>query len=98
MTAGAKRITTTPRTERPPSRTGLSPVNAYAMSPVRAAGGRHRNRIRQSRYPGDRDSPYLANSGTVEKVAATANHASTRATQLYDRRRDERPSMWPSGS
>jgi hypothetical protein len=51
--------------------------------------GRHRNWSRQSRYPGDRGSPYLANSGTLEKVATTANHASTRATQLYDRRRDE---------
>lgn len=27
--------------------------------------------------------------GTLENVAAMANHASTRTTQLYDRRRDE---------
>ena len=27
--------------------------------------------------------------GTLEKAAAMANHASTRTTQLYDRRRDE---------
>ena len=26
---------------------------------------------------------------TLEKAAAMANHASTRTTQLYDRRRDE---------
>jgi len=26
---------------------------------------------------------------TLEKAAAITNHASTRATQLYDRRRDE---------
>jgi L-aminopeptidase/D-esterase-like protein len=32
---------------------------------------------------------YLKNGGTLEKVAAMANHASTRTTQLYDRRRDE---------
>ena len=32
---------------------------------------------------------YLKNGGTLEKAAATANHASTRTTQLYDRRRDE---------
>ena len=31
---------------------------------------------------------YLKNGGTLEK-AAMANHASTRTTQLYDRRRDE---------
>jgi hypothetical protein len=29
------------------------------------------------------------NGGTLEKAAAMANHASTRTTQLYDRRRDE---------
>ena len=32
---------------------------------------------------------YLKNGGTLEKAAATANHVSTRTTQLYDRRRDE---------
>lgn len=32
---------------------------------------------------------YLKNGGTLEKAAAMANHASTRTTQLYDRRQDE---------
>ena len=32
---------------------------------------------------------YLKKGGTLEKAAQMANHASTRATQLYDRRRDE---------
>ena len=32
---------------------------------------------------------YLKNGGTLEKAAAMADHASTRTTQLYDRRRDE---------
>ena len=32
---------------------------------------------------------YLKNGGTLEKAAAMANHASTRTTQLYDRRRGE---------
>jgi hypothetical protein len=32
---------------------------------------------------------YLKNGGTLEKAGAMANHASTRTTQLYDRRRDE---------
>jgi len=31
----------------------------------------------------------LKNGRTLEKAAAMANHASTRTTQLYDRRRDE---------
>jgi hypothetical protein len=34
-------------------------------------------------------SAYPKNRGTLEKAAAVANHASTRTTQLYDRRRDE---------
>jgi integrase len=32
---------------------------------------------------------YLRNGSTLEQAAAMANHASTRTTQLYDRRRDE---------
>jgi integrase len=32
---------------------------------------------------------YLKNGGTLEKAAVMANHASTRTTQLYDRRRDD---------
>jgi site-specific recombinase XerD len=32
---------------------------------------------------------YLKNGGTLEKAAAMANHASTRTTQLYDRRSEE---------
>jgi integrase/recombinase XerC len=31
----------------------------------------------------------LKNGGALEQAAAMANHASTRTTQLYDRRRDE---------
>jgi hypothetical protein len=31
----------------------------------------------------------LKNGGTLKKAAAMANHASTRSTQLCDRRRDE---------
>jgi site-specific recombinase XerD len=32
---------------------------------------------------------YLQNGGTLEKAAVMANLASTRTTQLYDRRHDE---------
>ena len=32
---------------------------------------------------------YLKSSGTLERAAIMANHASTRTTQLYDRRRDD---------
>ena len=36
-----------------------------------------------------RITDYLKNGGTLEKAAAMANHASTRTTQLYDRRHNE---------
>jgi hypothetical protein len=36
-----------------------------------------------------RAAPAGKNGGTLEKAAAMAYHASTRTTQLYDRRRDE---------
>ena len=32
---------------------------------------------------------YLKNGGTLERAAVMANHASTRTTQLYDRRSDD---------
>jgi hypothetical protein len=32
---------------------------------------------------------YLKNGGTLEKAVQMANYASTRTTQLYDRRREE---------
>jgi site-specific recombinase XerD len=32
---------------------------------------------------------YLGNGGTIERAAIIAGHASTRTTQLYDRRSDE---------
>jgi len=41
---------------------------------------------------------YLKNGGTLEKAAAMANHASTRTTQLYDRRATSSASMRSSGS
>jgi len=41
---------------------------------------------------------YLKNGGTLEKAAAMANHASTRTTQLYDRRATSSASMRSSAS
>jgi hypothetical protein len=32
---------------------------------------------------------YLKDGGTLEKAAQMASHASTRTTQIYDRRREE---------
>jgi hypothetical protein len=37
----------------------------------------------------ERSARNAGSGGTLEKAAAMANHASTRTTQLYDRRHDE---------
>ena len=44
--------------------------------------------IRQSHFRATGITAYLKNGGTLEKAAMIANHASTRTTQLYDRRGD----------
>jgi integrase/recombinase XerD len=63
--------------------------NAYAMIQrwTRAAGIRTRSGNLTFRATGI--SAYLKNGGTLEKAAMIANHASTRTTQLYDRRNDK---------
>jgi integrase len=50
---------------------------------------RHRNELGNHSFRATGITAYLRNGGTLEKAAAMANHASTRTTQLYDRRRDE---------
>jgi integrase/recombinase XerD len=54
---------------------------------TRAAGIRTRSGNHTFRATGI--TAYLKNSGTLEKGAMIANHASTRTTQLYDRRNDK---------
>jgi hypothetical protein len=54
-----------------------------------APPGRHFGEVWQSQLPGNRDHGVSEDGGTLEKAAQMANHASTRATQLYDRRREE---------
>lgn len=66
----------------------LPQANAYAMIRRRAAAAGIKTKLgnRSSRATGI--TAYFV-GGTLEKDAAMANHASTRTTQLYDRRRDE---------
>jgi hypothetical protein len=42
----------------------------------------------QPHLPGTGITAYLENGGTLEKARQMAAHASTRTTQLYDRRED----------
>jgi len=71
------------------TRTPLPQANAYAMVRRRAVAAGIWTKIGNHSFRATGITAYLKNGGTLEKAAAMANHASTRTTQLYDRRRDE---------
>jgi site-specific recombinase XerD len=71
------------------TRTPLPRVNAYAMIQRRAADAGLNTKIGNHSFRATGITAYLKNGGTLEKAASMANHASTRTTQLYDRRADE---------
>jgi len=70
------------------TRTPLPQANAYAMVRRRAAAAGIETKIGNHSFRSTGITAYLKNGGTLEN-AARANHASTRTTQLYDRRRDD---------
>jgi integrase len=69
--------------------TSLPQANAYAMIRRRALAAGIATKIGNHSFRATGITAYLKNGGTLEKAATMANHASTRTTQLYDRRRDE---------
>jgi len=69
--------------------TPLPQANAYMMIARRAAAAGIMTKVGNHSFRATGITAYLKNGGTLEKAAAMANHASTRTTQLYDRRRDE---------
>src|SRR5262249_21251155 len=71
------------------TRTVLPQANAYAMIGRRAAAAGIATRLGNDSFRATGITAYLKNGGTLERAAAMANHASTRMTQLYDRRRDD---------
>jgi site-specific recombinase XerD len=71
------------------TRTVLPQANAYAMIRRRASAAGIETKLGNHSFRATGITAYLKNGGTLEKAAAMANHASTRTTQLYDRRRDE---------
>ena len=71
------------------SETPLPQANAFAMVRRRAAAAGIATAIGNHSFRATGITAYLKNGGTLEKAAAMANHASTRTTQLYDRRTDE---------
>ena len=76
---GTGRLSTTP----------LPQANAFQMVRRRAAAAGIGTAIGNHSFRATGITAYLKNGGTLEKAAAMANHASTRTTQLYDRRSDE---------
>ena len=71
------------------TRTPLPQANAYAMIQRRAVAAGIGTKIGNHTFRATGITAYFRNGGTLENAAAMANHASTRTTQLYDRRRDE---------
>lgn len=71
------------------SATALPQANAHAMVRRRALAAGIQTLIGNHTFRATGITAYLKNGGTLENAAAMANHASTRTTQLYDRRRDE---------
>jgi site-specific recombinase XerD len=71
------------------STTPLPQANAYAMVRRRAVAAGIGTRIGNHTFRATGITAYLKNGGTLENAAAMANHASTRTTQLYDRRCDD---------
>ena len=71
------------------TRTFLPQANAYAMIRRRALAAGIKTKIGNHSFRATGITAYLKNGGTLERAAAMANHASTRTTQLYDRRSDE---------
>ena len=77
------------RSRRVLTRTPLLQANAHAMIRRRAAAAAIATKIGNHSFRATGITAYLKNGGTLEKAAQMANHASTRTTQLYDRRADE---------
>ncbi len=71
------------------SATPLSQPDAHAMVRRRAVAAGIATRIGNHSFRATGITTYLKNGGTLENAAAMANHASTRTTQIYDRRRDD---------
>ncbi len=76
---GTKRLSDTP----------LPQANAFQMVRRRAVAADIGTAIGNHSFRATGITAYLKNGGTLERAATMANHASTRTTQLYDRRPDD---------
>ena len=80
---------TTPNRGGQLTRTAMMQPDAYRMIGRRAAAAGISTKVGNHSFLATGITAYLKNSGTLEKAAAMANHASTRTTQLYDRQHEE---------
>jgi site-specific recombinase XerC len=71
------------------SRNVMAQPDAYRMIGRRAAAAGIMTKAGNHSFRATGITAYLKNSGTLEKAASMANHASTHTTQLYNRRDDE---------
>ena len=71
------------------SDTALPQANAFQMVRRRAVAANIQTAIGNHALRATGITAYLKNGGTLERAATMANHASTRTTQLYDRRHDD---------
>ena len=71
------------------TRMPLPQANAYAMVQRRALAAVIVTRIGNHSFHATGITAYLKKGGTLENAASIADHASTRTTQLCNRRRDE---------
>ncbi|RXD01748.1 integrase [Sphingomonas sp. UV9] len=71
------------------SDTPLPQANAFQMVRRRAVAADIETAIGNHSFRATGITAYLKNGGTLERAATMANHASTRTTQLYDRRPDD---------
>ena len=67
----------------------LPQANAYMMIQRRARAAEIVTKIGNHTFRATGVTAYLKNGGTLERAAQMANNASTRTTQLYDRRAEE---------
>lgn len=71
------------------TRTPLPQANAWAMVERRRKAAGIDTKVGNHSFRATGITAYLKNGGTLEKAKTMANHASTRTTQLYDRRSDD---------
>jgi site-specific recombinase XerD len=67
----------------------LPQSSAWEMVNRRARGAGIKTAVCNHTFRGTGITAYLGNGGTLERAQHMANHASTRTTQLYDRRADK---------